>query len=56
MIVNVSCLNIFMVRLEIVRFKNNFFNVVGIDEVFYRVWIERIFLRIVRKENNKFII
>lgn len=53
-ILNVNCGINFMVRLEKVRLINNFFNVDGIEEVFYNVLMIRRFLMSVMIENVKF--
>lgn len=53
-ILRISCGISVIVRLEIVWFRNKFFKVVGMDDVFYSVWIIRRFLRVVIKENVKF--
>lgn len=50
---NINCIIDFIVKLEMVRFMNNFFKVLGNDDVFYRVWIISRFLRVVMKENVK---
>lgn len=53
-IVSVNWENIFIVRLDKERFRNNFFKLGGRNEVFFKVWIVKIFLNVVMGEKIKF--
>lgn len=53
-IVEVGWIRIFIVKLDKVRFKNNFFILLGIDEVFYNMYRMRVFLSIVKGEMSRF--